>query len=90
MIPDLCINGPSEGQLSCGAKDLGGGFILLRAHEGNPSPLWECEAEALCDFFPAIQRGVEIPVIRWAKLRLPMGQNCRERYSRPPVSATNP
>jgi len=80
MIPDLCIDGPSEGRLSCGAKDLGGRFILLRAHEGNPSPLQECEAEALCDFFPTIQRGVEIPVIRWAKLRLPTGQNCNSAW----------
>jgi len=80
MIPDLCIDDPSEGRLSHGAKYLGGGFILLCAHKGNPSPLWECEAEVLCNFFPAIQRGVEIPVIRWAKLQLPTGQNCNSAW----------
>ena len=80
MIPDLIVDGPSKDTLPRGAKDLGDGFILLRAREGEPRPLRECEAEALCDFLPTAQRGVELSVRRWAKLRLPTGQNCNSAW----------
>jgi len=80
MIPDLPVDSPSEGLLLRGSKDLGDGFVLLRARKGKSSTLQECEAEALCDFLPTLQRGAEIPVIRWAKLRLPTGQNCNSAW----------
>ena len=81
MIPDLpVLDDPSEGQLPRGAKDLRDGFVLLHAHEGKWSALWECEAEALCNFLPTFQRGTEIPVTRWAKLQLPTGQNCNSAW----------
>ena len=80
MIPDLPVDGPSEGHLPRGAKDVGGGFVLLRARDGKPTPLRECEAEALCELFPTVQRGSEICVMRWAKLRLPTGQNCNSAW----------
>ena len=80
MIPDLPVDSPSEGLLPLGAKDLGDGFILLRAREGKSRALRECEAEALCDFLPILQRGTEIPVVRWAKLRLPTGQKCNSAW----------
>ena len=80
MIPDLPMDSPSEGLLLHGSKDLGDRFVLLRTHEGKSRALRECEAEALCDFLPTLQRGAEIPVIRWAKLRLPTGQNCNSAW----------
>jgi hypothetical protein len=39
MIPNLHIDDPSDGCLPHGAWDLGGGFVLLHAHEGKVSPL---------------------------------------------------
>ena len=39
MIPDLPVDGPSEGHLPRSAKDVGGGFVLLRARDGRPTPL---------------------------------------------------
>lgn len=80
MIPNLRIDGPSDGRLPHGAWDLGGGFVLLRAREGKASPLRACEAAALCEFLPDVQRGAEISVIRWAKLRLPTGQKCNSAW----------
>jgi hypothetical protein len=80
MIPDLVLDDPSEDILPHGAKDLGKGFILLHAREGELHPLHECEAEALCNVLPTAQRGVEISVRRWAKLRLPTSQNCNSAW----------
>ena len=79
MIPDLCSLGSSETRPSRG-NDFGDGFILLRPRERKPTPLRNLEAEALCNFFPTVQRGVEISVVRWAKLRLPTGQNCNSSW----------
>jgi hypothetical protein len=80
MIPGLPVDDPSEGYSPHGSIDLGDRFMLLRACEGKPRALWECEAEAFCDFFPTLQRGTEILVTRWAKLRLPTGQNCNSAW----------
>jgi len=80
MILDLPVDGPSEGHLPCGAKNVGGGFVLLCAHDGKPTPLQECKAEALCKLFLTVQWGSKIHVIRWAKLRLPTGQNCNSAW----------
>jgi hypothetical protein len=80
MIPDLIVDDPSKDILPRGAKDLGNRFVLLHAHKGEPHPLWECEAEALCDVLPTAQRVVDISVRRWAKLRLPTGQNCNSTW----------
>jgi hypothetical protein len=80
MIPDLVLDDPSEDFLPCGAKDLGKGFILLRARKGELCPLCKCEAEALCDVLPTTQRGVEISIHRWAKLQLTTSQNCNSAW----------
>jgi hypothetical protein len=39
MIPNLCIDDPSDGCLPHGAWDLRGGFVLLHAHKEKASPL---------------------------------------------------
>jgi len=80
MIPDLPVDGPSEEHLPHGAKDVGGGFILLCACNGKPTPLRECKAEALCNIFLTVQRGSKIHVMRWAKLCLPTRLNCNSAW----------
>ena len=76
MIPDLDLDRAKAGALPRGFKDLGDGYVLLRAREPEPRPLRGCEAEALREFLPSAPRVGDIPVRRWAKLRLPTGQNC--------------
>ena len=80
MIPGLPVDDPSEGYHPYGSIDLGDGFMLLHAREGKSNALRECEAEVFYDFFPTLQRGTEILVTRWAKLRLPTGQNCNSAW----------
>ena len=76
LIPDLAPDKTDAYSLPHGARDLGDSFILLRAREEVPSPLRDCEADALRDLLPAAQIEDEICVRRWAKLQLPTGQNC--------------
>ena len=76
MIPDLDLDRTAKGVLPCGSKDLGNGYILLRAREAEPHPLRDCEADALQESLPSVPREGHISVRRWAKLRLPTGQNC--------------
>jgi hypothetical protein len=75
MIPDLEVDKPSEPGLPRGAKDLGGGFVLLRARDRSPHTLRGCEADALRAFLRTTASGT-ISVHRWAKLRIPTGQIC--------------
>jgi hypothetical protein len=53
---------------------------LLHAREETLHALRDCEADALHNFLPAIPREGKIPVRRWAKLRLPTGQNCNSAW----------
>ena len=50
MIPDLDIDGTTEEHLPQGCKDVGEGYLLLRAREEEARPLQDCEGSALCDF----------------------------------------
>ena len=76
LIPDLEPDRTDKNDLPRGARDLGEGFVLLRAREGEPCPLRDCEAAALRNFLPNSHLEAEIYVRRWAKLRIPTGQNC--------------
>jgi hypothetical protein len=73
MIPGLDAEGNTEQSLLRGSRDLGGGFVLLRARKAHPQPLRECEANALLCFLH-ISSDTDFRVRRWAKLRLPTGQ----------------
>lgn len=76
MIPGVDTERSDEGNLPRGSKDLGDGFVLLRARESDPRPLRDCEADALCEYLGTLSLGHEVLVRRWAKLRIPTGQNC--------------
>jgi hypothetical protein len=76
MIPGVDTERSDDGSLPRGSKDLGDGFVLLRAREKVPRPLRDCEADALCEYLGILSLGPEIFVRRWAKLRIPTGQNC--------------
>jgi hypothetical protein len=76
MIPDLDVDGATEEHLPQGCKDVGNGYLLLRAREEEARPLRDCETKALCEFLGIATATNEICVHRWAKLRIPTGQNC--------------
>jgi hypothetical protein len=50
MIPDLDEDRQANLSLPRGAKNLGGGFVLLRARDRNLHTLRDCEAVALREF----------------------------------------
>ena len=75
IIPDLDPDGYSEAALSHGTRDVGEGFIFLRAREDDPRPLRDCEAAALRKYLNLPPSNAAISVRRWAKLRIPTGQN---------------
>lgn len=79
MIPDLEQSKATQ-DLPRGAIDLGDGYVLLRAREAEPRALRDCEAEALRESLPATSREGDIFVRRWAKLRIPTGQNCNSAW----------
>lgn len=72
MIPDLDedIGRPPPR----GSKDLDDGFLLLRARNVIPHTLRDCEANALRELYPSTLPNVAVH--RWARLRIPTGQNC--------------
>ncbi|KAH9008896.1 hypothetical protein EDB84DRAFT_1280885 [Lactarius hengduanensis] len=72
MIPDL--DEDRRRSLPRGSKDLGDGFVLLRARDATPHPLRENEVQALRALFPSTPPSVSVR--RWARLRIPTGQNC--------------
>lgn len=76
MIPDLDIDGSNEEHLPLGCKDIGQGYVLLRAREEEARPLRDCEGKVLREFLGIPPSTTEILVRRWAKLRIPTGQNC--------------
>jgi hypothetical protein len=45
LIPDLEPDRMEKKDLPRGSKDLGEGFVLLHAREGEPRPLRDCEAD---------------------------------------------
>ncbi|KAH8980248.1 hypothetical protein EDB86DRAFT_2813862 [Lactarius hatsudake] len=72
MIPDL--DEDQRRSLPRGSKDLGGGFVLLRARDATPHPLRDNEVRALRELLPSTPPRVSVR--RWARLRIPTGQNC--------------
>ena len=82
MIPDL---DPSPPVVPQGGRDLGGGYILLRAKNRVPRAMRDCEKEAfasyLKDTYNLLMDSDWSPkVARWARLRLPNGQVARSAW----------
>ena len=82
MIPD--IEKP-ENIIPHGAKDLGRGYVLLRAQEKYPSYMKDSECQELSKYLQknfGIQmlRNWQVMVKRWARLRLPNGQVARSAW----------
>ena len=76
IIPDLDDKNSSGEALPRGSKDIGDGFVLLRARDKHTRYLRGREAEALQRFMPRASNNDGIPVRRWSRLRIPTGQIC--------------
>jgi hypothetical protein len=82
MIPDL--QAPTT-TLPRGAKDLGGGFVLLRARDRTHRPIRDCETAALRTYLEntcsmSLEDNCSPSIVRWARVRLPNGQVARSSW----------
>ena len=82
MIPDL--EGP-DNSIPRGAKDLGDGYILLRARDRTARQVDVAESQALRRYLQSthnkdLPEGWAPKVLRWARLRLPNGQVARSAW----------
>jgi hypothetical protein len=82
MFPDL---EEPENLVPRGAKDLGNGFVLLRAREVTARHITDAECQAL-RLYLRDTYGIDTPanwspkISRWARLRLPNGQVARSAW----------
>jgi hypothetical protein len=82
MIPDLENLKPTVPR---GGKDLGGGYILLRAKDNALASMRDCEKIAFAKHLHE-NHGVSVEIdwspsiYRWARLRLPNGQVARSAW----------
>jgi hypothetical protein len=82
MFPDL---EESEDKIPRGAKDLGNGYVLLRAREETAKYIEDAECRAL-KLYLQDTCNIHIPqnwspkISRWARLRLPNGQVARSAW----------
>ena len=76
MIPRLDTERSDGGYLPYRSKDLGNGYVLLRACESDPHPFCDWEVDALYEYLGILSLRPKVPVRRWAKLCIPTGQNC--------------
>ena len=79
MAPDLL---PNEMALPNRSKDVGGGYVLLRARDRASRRIDGTEGEAIINFY-AKKEGRDpgnLRVTRWARLRLPNGQIARSAW----------
>ena len=82
MIPDL---DPLPPAMPRGSRDIGDGFVLLRAKDKVLRAMRDCERQAFADYLKNTHT-LQVPecwspeVIRWARLRLPNGQVARSAW----------
>ncbi|KAJ7075031.1 hypothetical protein B0H15DRAFT_894600, partial [Mycena belliarum] len=80
MFPDLNITGESSHPpLPRGSRDVGGGFVLLRARDEWQHRVTGDEALAIRKYLNAEPAG-DLKLKRWARLRLPNGQIARSAW----------
>jgi hypothetical protein len=83
MIPDLETSPPDVPR---GAKELGDGYVLLRARDRTSRAISDCECQALVAYLNVNHSGVTVGddwsplIMRWARLRLPNGQVTRSAW----------
>ena len=81
MVPDL--QRPTT-NLPQGAKEVGDGYILLRARDRIHRPMRDCETIALRNYLESIAMSLDgnysPSIVRWARLRLPNGQVARSSW----------
>ncbi|THH20286.1 hypothetical protein EW146_g1041 [Bondarzewia mesenterica] len=81
MAPDLNSHG-GRSTLPRGSIDLGGEYVLLKARDNCARKVRDCEAEAIRSYLAEVgEENVSVTkVTRWARLRLPTGQNARSEW----------
>jgi hypothetical protein len=81
MVPDL--QRPTT-NLPQGAKEIGDGYILLRARDRTHRPMRDCETLALGNYLESIAMSLDgncsPNIVRWARLRLPNKQIARSSW----------
>ena len=84
MFPHLKLHKDPNDSFPQGAKDLGQGYVLLRACQKTAKPVKEPEANAITRYWeengwPNLDDWPQ-DIKRWARLRLPNGQIVRSRW----------
>ncbi|KAF8059565.1 hypothetical protein FPV67DRAFT_1425563 [Lyophyllum atratum] len=77
MVPKLDRHAGREGLVPRGGKDLGDGYVLLRAMDSCARSISVAEAEAFRAYLEndnQITPTTDPTLVRWARLRLPNGQ----------------
>ncbi|KAK1215268.1 hypothetical protein PQX77_022128 [Marasmius sp. AFHP31] len=87
-FPEKLLNIDSDESLPQGAKEVGGGYVLLRPREDAVQPTTREERDAIAAFWcgkswPNVDGwlGSGGGVKRWGRMRLPNGQICRSTWS---------
>jgi hypothetical protein len=84
MIPDLEFD--AENTIPQGAKDLGDGYVLLRARDRTARQISSSECQALQKYLEETHERNNVlenwvpKILRWARLRLPNGQVARSAW----------
>jgi hypothetical protein len=86
LYPDLAPDDPLK-KIPRGAVDLGEGYVLLRAREGDFTSPTAVEAQAIWSYvqqLPTLRDRFQSPesilIRRWARIRLPNGQVARSLW----------
>lgn len=79
MIPDL---EPEENRLPHGARDMGDGYILLRARDEFRQKIGGEAGRAIREYLEQLHGPMpgDLSVVRWASLRVPNGQIARSGW----------
>ena len=82
MIPDLQ---PVENKIPRGGRDLGGGYVLLRARDETVTIIDGAEGNAIRAYLEnttgrLAEPNSAVQISRWARLRLPNGQIARSAW----------
>lgn len=90
MIPDI---EPVANPLPRGAREVGDGYVLLRARDNASRGVRQCEADAIKLYMEhereEFSNDWEPDVVRWARLKLPNGQIARSAWKETEKSVVN-